>query len=123
MRACTVVAHSMELDELLFSSFFMDHGNNNELKETSRNFESKFDCGYIQIDLETVEKEYQINFNHSFSKSPVITLSFARSGYIASTHIGIIPGKSSGDGFTLMAVSSSVQYNKTIEVYWIAMEP
>ena len=27
MRACTVVAHSMELDELLFSSFFMDHGN------------------------------------------------------------------------------------------------
>ena len=96
---------------------------NNELKETSRNFESKFDCGYIQIDLETVEKEYQINFNHSFSKSPVITLSFARSGYIASTHIGIIPGKSSGDGFTLMAVSSSVQYNKTIEVYWIAMEP
>ncbi len=86
------------------------------------NFENKFDCGYIQIDLETVEKEYQINFNHSFSKSPVITLSFARSGYIASTHIGIVPGKSSGDGFTLMAVSSSVQYNKTIEVYWIAME-
>ena len=34
MRACTVVAHSMELDELLFSSFFMDHGNNNELKNT-----------------------------------------------------------------------------------------
>jgi len=29
-----VVAHSMELDELLFSSFFMDHGNNNELKNT-----------------------------------------------------------------------------------------
>ena len=112
----------MELDELSFSSFFMDHGNNNELKEISSNFENKFDCGYIQIDLETVEKEYQINFNHSFSKSPVITLSFARSGYIASTHIGIVPGKSSGDGFTLMAVSSSVQYNKTIEVYWIAME-
>lgn len=96
---------------------------NNELKKSNSNFENKFDCGYIQIDLETVEKEYQINFNHSFSKSPVITLSFARSGYIASTHIGIIPGKSSGDGFTLMAVSSSVQYNKTIEVYWIAMEP
>ena len=102
---------------------FADHGNNNELKKSNSNFESKFDCGYIQIDLETVEKEYQINFNHSFSKSPVITLSFARLGYIASTHIGIIPGKSSGDGFTLMAVSSSVQYNKTIEVYWIAMEP
>lgn len=33
-----MVAHSMELDELLFSSFFMDHGNNNELKETSSNF-------------------------------------------------------------------------------------
>lgn len=32
-----MVAHSMELDELLFSSFFMDHGNNNELKETSSN--------------------------------------------------------------------------------------
>ena len=30
-----MVAHSMELDELLFSSFFMDHGNNNELKETT----------------------------------------------------------------------------------------
>ena len=34
-----MVAHSMELDELLFSSFFMDHGNNNELKETSSNLE------------------------------------------------------------------------------------
>ena len=33
-----MVAHSMELDELLFSSFFMDHGNNNELKEISSNF-------------------------------------------------------------------------------------
>lgn len=32
-----MVAHSMELDELLFSSFFMDHGNNNEIKETSSN--------------------------------------------------------------------------------------
>ena len=32
-----MVAHSMELDELLFSSFFMDHGNNNELKENSSN--------------------------------------------------------------------------------------
>ena len=32
-----MVAHSMELDELLFSSFFMNHGNNNELKETSSN--------------------------------------------------------------------------------------
>ena len=41
MRACTVVAHSMELDELLFSSFFMDHGNNNELKETSSNINDK----------------------------------------------------------------------------------
>lgn len=38
MRACTVVAHSMELDELLFSSFFMDHGNNNEAKSLSSNF-------------------------------------------------------------------------------------
>ena len=37
MRACTVVAHSMELDELLFSSFFMDHGNNNEAKSLSSN--------------------------------------------------------------------------------------
>lgn len=36
-----VVAHSMELDELLFSSFFMDHGNNNELKETSSNINDK----------------------------------------------------------------------------------
>ena len=35
-----MVAHSMELDELLFSSFFMDHGNNNELKETSSNLDS-----------------------------------------------------------------------------------
>lgn len=36
-----MVAHSMELDELLFSSFFMDHGNNNELKETSSNISDK----------------------------------------------------------------------------------
>ena len=41
MRACTVVAHSMELDELLFSSFFMDHGNNNELKVISNNINDK----------------------------------------------------------------------------------
>ena len=40
MRACTVVAHSMELDELLFSSFFMDHGNNNEAKNLSSNLDS-----------------------------------------------------------------------------------
>ena len=33
-----MVAHSMELDELLFSSFFMDHGNNNEAKSLSSNF-------------------------------------------------------------------------------------
>lgn len=33
-----MVAHRIELDELLFSSFFVDHGNNNELKETSSNF-------------------------------------------------------------------------------------
>ena len=32
-----MVAHSMELDELLFSSFFMDHGNNNEAKSLSSN--------------------------------------------------------------------------------------
>ena len=38
MRACTVVAYSMELDELSFSSFFMDHGNNNEAKSLSSNF-------------------------------------------------------------------------------------
>ena len=36
-----MVAHSMELDELLFSSFFMDYGNNNELKEISSNLESR----------------------------------------------------------------------------------
>ena len=41
MRACTVVAHSMELDELLFSSFFMDHGNNNEQQKLSSNLTSK----------------------------------------------------------------------------------
>lgn len=42
MRACTVVAHSMELDELLFSSFFMDHGNNNEAKSLSSNLTRKY---------------------------------------------------------------------------------
>ena len=36
-----MVAHSMELDELLFSSFFMDHGNNNELKEISSSFNDR----------------------------------------------------------------------------------
>ena len=36
-----MVAHSMELDELLFSSFFMDHGNNNELKVISNNINDK----------------------------------------------------------------------------------
>ena len=35
-----MVAHRIELDELLFSSFFVDHGNNNELKETSSNLPS-----------------------------------------------------------------------------------
>ena len=35
-----MVAHSMELDELLFSSFFMDHGNNNEAKSLSSNLDS-----------------------------------------------------------------------------------
>ena len=39
-----MVAHSMELDELLFSSFFMDHGNNNELKETSSNLAIVSSC-------------------------------------------------------------------------------
>ena len=39
-----MVAHSMELDELLFSSFFMDHGNNNELKEISSNL-AKIEIG------------------------------------------------------------------------------
>ena len=32
-----MVAHSMELDELLFSRFFMNHGNNNEAKSLSSN--------------------------------------------------------------------------------------
>ena len=36
-----MVAHSMELDELLFSSFFMDHGNNNEAKSLSSNINDK----------------------------------------------------------------------------------
>lgn len=30
-----MVAHRIELDELLFSSFFVDHGNNNEQKSIS----------------------------------------------------------------------------------------
>ena len=92
---------------------------NNELK----NAESKQDCGYIQLDLETVEKEYEVNFNHPFSKEPIITLSFARAGYIANTHIAIRPTKTTRNGFTLMAVSDAITYNKTIKVYWIAIEP
>lgn len=45
MRACTVVAHSMELDELLFSSFFMDHGNNNEQQKLSSNLDNRIGVG------------------------------------------------------------------------------
>lgn len=73
--------------------------------------------------METVEKEYQIKFTHSFSKNPMITLGFSRSGYIANTHIGIRSNTVSNSGFTLIAVSDSVTTNKTINVYWIAMEP
>lgn len=36
-----MVAHSMELDELLFSRFFMNHGNNNEAKSLSSNFNDR----------------------------------------------------------------------------------
>ena len=36
-----MVAHRIELDELLFSSFFVDHGNNNEAKSLSSNLDGK----------------------------------------------------------------------------------
>ena len=101
----------------------MDYGNNNEQQKLSSNFEKKIDCGYIKLDLDTIEKEYQIKFNHSFSRNPIITFGFSRSGYIANTHIGIRSNTVSSIGFTLMAVSDSVTVNKTIDVYWIAIEP
>lgn len=95
---------------------FMDYGNNNEQK-------NRFDCGYIQINLETTEKEYPVTFNHSFSKVPVITLSFERSGYMSNTHIGLRQNQVSNTGFVLMALSDKVTINTNIKVYWIAMEP
>lgn len=49
-----MVAHSMELDELLFSSFFMDHGNNNELKETSSNLSATVKIAEIAENMSDV---------------------------------------------------------------------
>ena len=85
-----MVAHSMELDELLFSSFFMDHGNNNEAKTLSSNigktkmiqstslsdFDSKVtmdglhivygmidNTGYISFDINWIRLQFKISLN------------------------------------------------------------
>ena len=66
-----MVAHSMELDELLFSSFFMDHGNNNELKETSSNLtvlNTKAENGGFKA-LFTPSNGNELNFCNGFNET------------------------------------------------------
>ena len=91
MRACTVVAHSMELDELLFSSFFMDHGNNNELKETSSNLNFYYRGENPNKDVKTLASGiYQIDGgNEAYTPTRwgmLIVFSAPNYGYALFTH-------------------------------------
>lgn len=65
-----MVAHRIELDELLFSSFFVDHGNNNELKETSSNFSTLVSYGNHKNNITDLNNFYNGYAVGLFQNSP-----------------------------------------------------
>lgn len=87
-----MVAYSMELDELSFSSFFMDHGNNNELKETSSNLtvlnvkEIQFKPSVQPVftsanDLAAGDEVmFTVTFDKAFSAIPAVTFTLRTNG-------------------------------------------
>ena len=55
-----MVAHRIELDELLFSSFFVDHGNNNEQQKLSSNLNGRLRFYELTSISDKSENEYSV---------------------------------------------------------------
>ena len=85
-----MVAHSMELDELLFSSFFMDHGNNNEQQKLSSNLNSLIKIAEvgvtdaIPINPSSKEVNTSISFQKSYTDPIVIATLCGGQGYVGA---------------------------------------
>ena len=85
-----MVAHSMELDELLFSSFFMDHGNNNEAKSLRSNLAIISSCiSNVYIKKITNEGKYtQVFATSTIDNSHFCGLAIADGGLYSFHNIG-----------------------------------
>lgn len=68
-----MVAHRIELDELLFSSFFVDHGNNNEQQKLSSNLT----CIDIDMSSATVNTELSVSYPSGFNRSNSVAIGIA----------------------------------------------
>ena len=98
MRACTVVAHSMELDELLFSSFFMDHGNNNEQQKLSSNLDNRIGVGekFTSGTLLNIIKQMSNGIHMALVGETVSDIPFSDT----ENYIIVFKGTSYGDAYT-----------------------
>lgn len=113
-----MVAHSMELDELLFSSFFMDHGNNNELKVISSNLDNRIGVGkkFTSGTLLNIIKQMSDGIHMALVGKTVSGIPFSDT----ENYIIVFKGTSYGDSYTRimafpMSQSSAPKWGM---VYW-----
>ena len=108
-----MVAHSMELDELLFSSFFMDHGNNNELKKSNSNLDGKQNCIFADAKDKGFQALSNVIFKGNIDKINNSNAYFIRcyvedvSGTLPITVLG-------GNSFILMGFSTITSNSKVM---------
>ena len=81
---------------------------------------SNLDCGSIQATISTSEEYHTIKFNRTFAKPPMVLVSFARSGYIGSTQIGVRAGSITTSECIVMTNNTS-SANNIVTIYWIAV--
>lgn len=81
---------------------------------------SNLDCGSIQATLSVSEEYHTIKFNRTFAKPPMVLVSFARSGYVGSTQIGVRAGSVKTSECVVMTGNKS-STNNIVTIYWIAV--
>lgn len=82
---------------------------------------SNIDCGSIEKTLAVnTEETHYIQFNHTFSKPPIVVVSVGRLGYTDKTMV-IVQKDSITTSGCYISTSNTESVNSNVIIYWIAI--